>query len=168
MELSHKNLSNILSNDIHLLTHLTNLNITNNSTDDPFPTTIFNLFNLHTLGVNNNTFINAFTTNISTLQLLLNFNAYSNNFTTLLLLELAELPLLEEINLVENYSFKDPSLPQHGSFINLCSLNLQGKLLCVHSINTNSMGTTQHVSLVKRTLAIVVRKKILHNKSWPP
>ncbi|KAG8381535.1 hypothetical protein BUALT_Bualt06G0131800 [Buddleja alternifolia] len=128
LDLSGRNLSGQIPNEIRYLTHLHYLNLSRNSFDGPLPSAIFELPNLRTLDINHNFFNSSFSPGISKLKSLTFLNAFSNNFTGLLPEELIYLKNLEYLNLGGSY-FGGEIPKSYGKFSNLKSLYLQGNSL---------------------------------------
>ncbi|KAI3800075.1 hypothetical protein L1987_35383 [Smallanthus sonchifolius] len=128
LDISHRNLSGAIPNDIKYLTHIHHLNISVNAFAGPLPPAIFDLIFLRTLDINHNFFNSTFPPGISKLKFLTFFNAYSNSFTGPLPEEFVRLPFLEQLNLGGSY-FEDEIPKGYGGFQMLKFLFLAGNSL---------------------------------------
>ncbi|CAK9135141.1 unnamed protein product [Ilex paraguariensis] len=128
LNLSNRNLSGTITEDIRYLSHLHHLNLSRNSFDGPLESAIFELPNLRTLDINHNFFNSTFPPGVYKLKSLTYLNAYSNSFIGPLPLEIIHLRSLEYLNLGGSYF--DGSIPvSYGSFPTLKVLHLAGNLL---------------------------------------
>ncbi|CAM8906052.1 unnamed protein product [Rhodiola kirilowii] len=128
LDLSNRNLSGSVSQNITSLSTLVHLNLSWNSFSGPFPSHIFDLHQLKTLDINHNNFDSTFPIGISKLQFLKIFDAYSNSFVGPLPEDIATLTRLEKLNLSGSYF--DGTIPTiYGSFRKLKHLGLAGNLL---------------------------------------
>ncbi|XP_071734321.1 uncharacterized protein [Rutidosis leptorrhynchoides] len=128
LDISNRNLSGSIHENIKYLTHLHHLNISVNSFTGPFQPTIFDLTLLRTLDINHNLFNSTFPTGISKLKFLTFFNAYSNSFTGPLPNDIVQLQYLEHLNLGGSY-FEGEIPKPYGGFKNLKFLDLAGNSL---------------------------------------
>ncbi|KAJ9539755.1 hypothetical protein OSB04_026261 [Centaurea solstitialis] len=128
LDLSNRNLSGEIPEDIKYLTHLHHLNISANAFSGALPSTIFELAFLRTLDVNHNLFNSTFPPGISKLRFLTFFNAYSNSFNGPLPEEVVRLPFLEHLNLGGSY-FEGEIPKTYGGFRRLKFLYLAGNIL---------------------------------------
>ncbi|KAF7824843.1 leucine-rich repeat receptor-like protein kinase TDR [Senna tora] len=128
IDLSHRNLSGIISPEIRYLTTLNHLNLSGNDFSGTFQAAIFELIELRTLDISHNSFNSTLPPGISKLKFLRVFNAYSNNFIGPLPEEFIRLRFLEHLNLGGSY-FTDRIPSGYGSFPRLKSLYLAGNVL---------------------------------------
>ncbi|KAK1409213.1 hypothetical protein QVD17_35738 [Tagetes erecta] len=128
LDISNRNLSGTIPDEINYLTHLHHLNISLNSFSGPLPSSIFNLTFLRTLDINHNFFNSTFPPGVNKLKLLTYFNAYSNSFTGPLPEELVQLQFLEHLNLGGSY-FEGEIPKIYGGFNTLKFLDLAGNSL---------------------------------------
>ncbi|KAK7284158.1 hypothetical protein RJT34_18899 [Clitoria ternatea] len=132
LDLSHKNLSGRVSNDIQKLKSLTSLNLCCNAFSSPFPTSIANLTTLNNLDVSQNFFIGDFPLGLGKAWRLVSLNASSNEFSGSLPEDLGHASSLEMLDL--RGSFFIGSVPQSFSnlhklkFLGLSGNNLTGKI----------------------------------------
>nr|GMC92946.1 leucine-rich repeat receptor-like protein kinase TDR [Ipomoea batatas] len=99
LDLSGRNLSGNIPEDIRYLLHLHHLNLSGNLFDGPLPPVIFEFSFLRTLDFSNNSFNSTFPPRISRLKSLTLLNGFSNNFVGALPREIARLRNLEYLNL---------------------------------------------------------------------
>eukprot|EP00249_Psilotum_nudum_P013205 c24213_g1_i1 orf=617-3619(-) len=128
LDLSVKNLSGTVSNDIQLLTGLISLNISNNLFSGPLPIFFTNLTNLRLLDISHNYFNGSFPEGFFKMKSLVHFTAYSNSFVGFLPVEFVHLPLLEHFDLGGSY-FEGSIPPEYGAFTSLKYLDLSGNSL---------------------------------------
>ncbi|XP_016449261.1 uncharacterized protein LOC107774282 [Nicotiana tabacum] len=129
LNLSRRNLSGKIPQDIRFLVHLHHLNLSGNSFDGPLQTIIFQFPFLRTLDISHNSFNSTFPLGITKLKSLSHLNAYSNSFTGPLPQEIVQLQNLEYLNLGGSYF--DGEIPtSYGNFKKLKFLHLAGNLLC--------------------------------------
>ncbi|KAK7336914.1 hypothetical protein VNO77_17467 [Canavalia gladiata] len=132
LDLSHKNLSGIISNDIQRLQSLTSLNLCCNAFSSPLPKSIANLTTLNILDVSQNFFMGDFPLGLGRAWRLTTLNASSNEFSGSLPEDLAHASSLEMLDL--RGSFFAGSVPKSFSnlhklkFIGLSGNNLTGKI----------------------------------------
>ncbi|KAJ8540176.1 hypothetical protein K7X08_026565 [Anisodus acutangulus] len=128
LNLSKRNLSGKIPQDIKFLVHLHHLNLSGNSFDGPLQTIIFQFPFLRTLDISHNSFNSTFPLGITKLKSLAHLNAYSNSFTGRLPVEIVGLQNLEYLNLGGSYF--DGEIPvTYGNFKKLKLLHLAGNLL---------------------------------------
>ncbi|KAI3793116.1 hypothetical protein L1987_35730 [Smallanthus sonchifolius] len=128
LDISSRNLSGAIPDDIKYLTHIHHLNISVNAFAGPLPPAIFDLIFLRTLDINHNFFNSTFPPGVSKLKFLTFFNAYSNSFTGPLPEEFVHLPFLEQLNL--GGSYLEGEIPKgYGGFQMLKFLFLAGNSL---------------------------------------
>ncbi|XP_031095947.1 leucine-rich repeat receptor-like protein kinase TDR [Ipomoea triloba] len=128
LDLSGRNLSGNIPEDIRYLLHLHHLNLSGNLFDGPLPPVIFEFSFLRTLDFSNNSFNSTFPPRISRLKSLALLNGFSNNFVGALPREIARLRNLEYLNLGGSY-FSGEIPASYGSFQKLKFLYLAGNLL---------------------------------------
>ncbi|CAH8353913.1 unnamed protein product [Eruca vesicaria subsp. sativa] len=129
LDLSQRNLTGHIPQQIrYLSSSLLYLNLSKNSLEGPFPTSLFDLTKLTTLDISHNSFESTFPPGISKLKFLRVFNAFSNNFEGLLPLEVSRLRFLEELNLGGSY-FEGEIPSAYGALQRLKSIHLAGNLL---------------------------------------
>eukprot|EP00268_Persea_americana_P003651 TRINITY_DN11117_c1_g1_i1.p1 TRINITY_DN11117_c1_g1~~TRINITY_DN11117_c1_g1_i1.p1 ORF type:complete len:1060 (+),score=125.79 TRINITY_DN11117_c1_g1_i1:99-3182(+) len=128
LDLSRKNLSGYIPQELRLLSHLNQLNLSGNAFDGPLQTAIFDLPSLRTLDISHNNFNSTFPPGISKLRFLTLFNAYSNSFTGPLPPGIARLRYLEHLNLGGSF-FDGPIPPSYAGLARLTFLHLSGNLL---------------------------------------
>nr|XP_043632345.1 leucine-rich repeat receptor-like protein kinase TDR [Erigeron canadensis] len=128
LDISNRNLSGTIPDNIKYLTHIHHLNISVNSFSGTLPQSIFELTFLRTLDINHNYFNSTFPPGISKLKFLTFFNAYSNNFTGPLPIEFVGLRFLEHLNLSGSY-FEGKIPKTYGGFNKLKYLYLAGNSL---------------------------------------
>uniref|UniRef100_A0A1J3JRL3 non-specific serine/threonine protein kinase n=1 Tax=Noccaea caerulescens TaxID=107243 RepID=A0A1J3JRL3_NOCCA len=129
LDLSDRNLTGRLPQQIrYLSSSLLYLNLSRNSLDGPFPTSVFGLTKLITLDISHNSFDSSIPPGISKLKFLRVLNAYSNNFEGLLPLEVSRLRFLEELNFGGSY-FEGEISPAYGDLKRLRFIHLAGNLL---------------------------------------
>ncbi|KAG5086469.1 hypothetical protein JHK82_053866 [Glycine max] len=132
LDLSHKNLSGRVSNDIQRLESLTSLNLCCNAFSTPLPKSIANLTTLNSLDVSQNLFIGDFPLGLGRALRLVALNASSNEFSGSLPEDLANASCLEMLDL--RGSFFVGSVPKSFSnlhklkFLGLSGNNLTGKI----------------------------------------
>lgn len=122
LDLSHKNLSGIVSNEIQRLKSLTSLNLCCNAFSSPLPKSIANLPTLKSLDVSQNFFIGEFPLGLGKARRLMTLNASSNEFSGSLPGDLGNASSLEMLDL--RGSFFEGSVPT--SFSNLHKLKFLG------------------------------------------
>ncbi|XP_076895384.1 uncharacterized protein LOC143547991 [Bidens hawaiensis] len=128
LDISNRNLSGSIPDNITYLTHLHHLNISVNAFAGPLPPAIFNLTLLRTLDINHNFFNSTFPLGMKKLKLLTYFNAYSNNFTGPLPDECARLEFLQHLNFGGSY-FEGEVPKSYGGFKSLKFMYLAGNTL---------------------------------------
>ncbi|CAN4097241.1 unnamed protein product [Withania somnifera] len=128
LNLSRRNLSGNIPQDIRFLIHLHHLNLSGNSFDGPLQSIIFQFPYLRTLDISHNSFNSTFPEGIAHLKSLAHLDAYSNSFTGPLPTEIVALQNLEYLNLGGSY-FSDEIPASYGNFSNLKFLHLAGNLL---------------------------------------
>ncbi|KAK4353127.1 hypothetical protein RND71_028645 [Anisodus tanguticus] len=128
LNLSNRNLSGKIPQDIRFLVHLHHLNLSGNSFDGPLQTIIFQIPFLRTLDISHNSFNSTFPLGITKLKSLTHLNVYSNSFTGTLPIEIVGLQNLEYLNLGGSY-FKGEIPMSYGNFKKLKFLHLAGNLL---------------------------------------
>ncbi|KAL8192803.1 hypothetical protein R6Q57_027251 [Mikania cordata] len=128
LDVSNRNLSGKIPDDIKYLTHIHHLNISVNAFAGPLPPAIFGLALLRTLDINHNFFNSTFPPGITKLKFLTFFNAYSNSFTGPLPEEFVRLRFLEYLNLGGSY-FEGEIPKSYGGFQMLKFLYLAGNSL---------------------------------------
>ncbi|KAL5702476.1 hypothetical protein ACHQM5_027690 [Ranunculus cassubicifolius] len=130
LDLSHKNLSGVISKDIQQLQSLTDLNISCNAISASLPKAISNLAHLRSLDVSQNNFIGDFPSGIGKLKGLVYINASTNNFSGFLPEEIGNLSSLESLDI--RGSFLEGPIPksyrnlQKLKFLGLAGNNLTG------------------------------------------
>ncbi|KAJ7977169.1 Leucine-rich repeat receptor-like protein kinase [Quillaja saponaria] len=122
LDLSHKNLSGRVSDEIQRLKHLSSLNLCCNGFSSLLSKSICNLTELKSLDVSQNFFIGDFPTGLGNSPRLMTLNASSNNFSGLLPEDLGNASSLEMLDL--RGSFFQGSIPK--SFKNLQKLKFLG------------------------------------------
>ncbi|KAK4716884.1 hypothetical protein R3W88_015222 [Solanum pinnatisectum] len=129
LNLSKRNLSGKIPQNIASLVHLHHLNLSGNSFDGPLPSIIFEFPFLRTLDISHNYFNSAFPLDgLKNLKSLVHLNAYSNSFTGALPVELVGLQNLEYLNLGGSY-FTGEIPASYGNFNLLKFLHLAGNSL---------------------------------------
>ncbi|TMW84443.1 hypothetical protein EJD97_025189 [Solanum chilense] len=128
LDLSNRNLSGTIPEDIRNLVHLHHLNLSGNALEGTLQTVIFELPFLKTLDISHNLFNSTFPSGVSRLKSLTYLNAYSNNFIGPLPEEVAQIPNLEYLNFGGNY-FKGLIPKSYGGLEKLKFLHLAGNLL---------------------------------------
>ncbi|PHT48484.1 Leucine-rich repeat receptor-like protein kinase TDR [Capsicum baccatum] len=128
LNLSGRNLSGKIPQEIRYLVHLHHLNLSGNSFDGPLQTIIFQFPFLRTLDISHNSFNSTFPVGITHLKSLAYLNAYSNSFTGALPVEIVRLQILEYLNLGGSY-FSGEIPASYGNFKKLKFLHLAGNLL---------------------------------------
>ncbi|XP_057438488.1 MDIS1-interacting receptor like kinase 1-like [Lotus japonicus] len=132
LDLSHKNLSGRVSDDLTRLKSLTSLNLCCNAFSSTLPKSIANLTTLNSLDVSQNSFIGDFPLGLGRAWRLTTFNASSNEFTGPLPEDLGNASSLEMLDL--RGSFFQGSVPKSFSnlhklkFLGLSGNNLTGKI----------------------------------------
>ncbi|KAL5059773.1 hypothetical protein RYX36_031377, partial [Vicia faba] len=128
LDLSGKNLSGIVSNDIQRLQSLTCLNLCCNAFSSKLPKSISNLTKLNILDVSQNFFIGEFPSGLGKASRLTTLNGSSNEFSGTIPLDLGNATLLEMLDL--RGSFFEGSIPKtFGSLLKLKFLGLSGNNL---------------------------------------
>ncbi|XP_059663692.1 MDIS1-interacting receptor like kinase 1-like [Cornus florida] len=122
LDLSHMNLSGVVSSDIQRLQSLTSLNLCCNVFSSPLPKSLSNLTALRAIDVSQNLFIESFPVGLGRAVALTRLNASSNNFSGYLPEDLGNATLLESLDLRGN--FFEGSIPK--SFGNLGKLKFLG------------------------------------------
>ncbi|KAL5562011.1 hypothetical protein UlMin_031758 [Ulmus minor] len=122
LDLSHMNLSGVISDDIQKLNSLTFLNFCCNVFSSSLPKSIANLTTLQSFDVSQNFFIGSFPAGLGRAAGLTNLNASSNNFAGFLPEDLGNATLLEILDL--RGSFFQGAIPK--SFKNLQKLKFLG------------------------------------------
>ncbi|PON44376.1 Serine/threonine protein kinase [Parasponia andersonii] len=123
LDLSHMNLSGIVSDEIQKLKSLTSLNLCCNGFTSSLPKSIANLTTLQSLDVSQNYFIGSFPVGLGRAAAALTYlNASSNDFTGLIPEDLGNATLLETLDL--RGSFLQGVIPK--SFKNLQKLKFLG------------------------------------------
>ncbi|XP_010546156.1 PREDICTED: leucine-rich repeat receptor-like protein kinase TDR [Tarenaya hassleriana] len=128
LDLSRRNLSGRVPDEIRYLSGLFHLNLSGNSLDGSFPTSVFELYKLMTLDISHNSFGSSFPPGISKLKFLRVLDAFSNNFDGRLPEEVARLRFLEVVNFGGSY-FEGEIPPSYGGLQRLKFLNLAGNVL---------------------------------------
>ncbi|CAH2044017.1 unnamed protein product [Thlaspi arvense] len=128
LDLSHRNLTGRLPQQIRYLSSLLYLNLSRNSLEGSFPTSVFDLTKLTTLDISHNSFDSSFPPGISKLKFLKVLNAFSNNFEGLLPSEVARLRFLEELNFGGSY-FEGEIPAAYGGLQRLKFIHLAGNVL---------------------------------------
>lgn len=128
LDLSNRNLSGTIPEDIRNLVHLHHLNLSGNALEGPLQTVIYEFPFLKSLDISHNFFNSTFPPGLSRLMSLAQLNAYSNDFIGPLPEEVAQLPNLEYLNLGGNY-FKGEIPKSYGGLAKLKFLHLAGNLL---------------------------------------
>ncbi|CAJ2632882.1 unnamed protein product [Trifolium pratense] len=132
LDLSHKNLSGIVSNDIQRLQNLTSLNLCCNAFSSPFPKSIVNLTTLNILDVSQNFFIGEFPLGFGKALKLASLNVSSNEFNGSIPVDIGNATSLEMLDL--RGSFFEGSIPKSFGnlnklkFLGLSGNNLTGKI----------------------------------------
>ncbi|KAL2456195.1 Leucine-rich repeat receptor-like protein kinase PXL2 [Forsythia ovata] len=122
LDLSHMNLSGILSNDIQRLESLSFLNVCCNGFSSPLPKSWFNLTAIKIIDLSQNYFIDRFPVGLGMAARLIALNASGNNFSGYLPEDLGNATLLESLDLRGN--FFEGSIPK--SYKNLGKLKYLG------------------------------------------
>ncbi|XP_027362976.1 MDIS1-interacting receptor like kinase 1-like [Abrus precatorius] len=122
LDLSHMNLSGIVSNEIQRLKSLTSLNLCCNGFSSSLSKSIANMTTLENLDVSQNFFIGDFPLGFGKASRLMTLNASSNNFSGFLPEDLGNASSLETLDL--RGSFFEGSVPK--SFSNLHKLKFLG------------------------------------------
>ncbi|KAL2344918.1 hypothetical protein Fmac_006203 [Flemingia macrophylla] len=132
LDLSRKNLSGRVSNDIQRLKSLTSLNMCCNAFSSPLPKSLANLTTLNRLDVSQNFFIGDFPLGLGRARRLMALNASSNEFSGSLPEDLGNASSLEMLDF--RGSFFVGSVPKSFSnlrklkFLGLSGNNLTGKI----------------------------------------
>ncbi|XP_027349080.1 MDIS1-interacting receptor like kinase 1-like [Abrus precatorius] len=132
LDLSHKNLSGIVSNDIQKLRSLASINLCCNAFSSPLPKSLANLTTLNSLDVSQNFFNGDFPVGLGRAWRLMTLNASSNEFSGSLPEDLGNASSLEMLDL--RGSFFVGSVPKSFSnlhklkFLGLSGNNLTGKI----------------------------------------
>ncbi|KAL3531184.1 hypothetical protein ACH5RR_010506 [Cinchona calisaya] len=122
LDLSHMNLSGIVSDDIQWLQSLTYLNLCGNGFSSPLPKSLTNLPALVSVDLSQNNFVDGFPIGFGRASELLTLNASSNNFSGYLPEDLGNATFLETLDLRGN--FFEGSIPK--SYKNLVKLKFLG------------------------------------------
>ncbi|KAJ8537112.1 hypothetical protein K7X08_035513 [Anisodus acutangulus] len=128
LDLSKRNLSGTIPEDIRNLVHLHHLNLSGNALEGPLRTVLFEFRFLKTLDISRNSFNSTFPPGVSRLKSLTHLNAYSNDFIGPLPEEVVKLPTLEYLNLGGSY-FTGVIPKSYGGFAKLNFLHLAGNKL---------------------------------------
>ncbi|GAV89028.1 Pkinase domain-containing protein/LRR_1 domain-containing protein/LRR_4 domain-containing protein/LRR_7 domain-containing protein/LRR_6 domain-containing protein/LRR_8 domain-containing protein [Cephalotus follicularis] len=128
LDLSHRNLSGIIPDEIKYLSGLIHLNLSGNAFDGPLQAAIFDLTELRTLDISHNSFNSTFPPGISKLKFLRILNVYSNSLTGPLPQEFDRLHYLEQLNLGGSY-FEGEIPVSYGRIPRLKFLDLAGNSL---------------------------------------
>ncbi|CAI9770599.1 unnamed protein product [Fraxinus pennsylvanica] len=122
LDLSHMNLTGILSNDIQRLQSLSYLNVCCNGFSSPLPKSWSNLNAIKIIDLSQNFFIDRFPAGLGMASTLIALNASGNNFSGYLPEDLGNATLLESLDLRGN--FFEGSIPK--SYKNLGKLKYLG------------------------------------------
>ncbi|XP_068666125.1 MDIS1-interacting receptor like kinase 1-like [Aristolochia californica] len=132
LDLSHKNLSGRVTEDIQQLRSLTVLNISCNSFASSLPKSLAGLTTLKSLDVSQNSFMGLFPAGLDRATGLINVNASGNNFSGLLPEDIGNATSLESLDF--RGSFFEGTIPlayknlQRLKFLGLSGNNLTGRI----------------------------------------
>lgn len=122
LDLSHMNLSGIVSNDIQQLQSLTSLNLCCNGFSSPLPKSLSNFSALKSIDLSQNFFVDSFPMGFGMAAGLISLNASSNSFSGYLPEDIGNATSLESLDLRGN--FFEGSIPK--SFKNMGKLKFLG------------------------------------------
>ncbi|XP_058101316.1 MDIS1-interacting receptor like kinase 1-like [Magnolia sinica] len=132
LDLSHMNLSGLVSEDIQRLPSLAFLNICCNAFSSSLPRSLSNLVSLRSVDISQNSFVGAFPVGLDLAAGLSSINASGNNFSGSLPESLANVTSLESLDLRGN--FFQGTIPtvyknlQKLKFLGLSGNNLAGRI----------------------------------------
>ncbi|KAK2995250.1 hypothetical protein RJ640_002604, partial [Escallonia rubra] len=132
LDLSHMNLSGIVSDDIQQLKSLSSLNLCCNEFSSPLPKSMSSLTSLEIVDVSQNYFVDSFPEGLGSAAGLIKLNASSNNFSGYIPEDLGNATLLESLDLRGN--FFQGSIPkslknlEKLKFLGLSGNNLTGRI----------------------------------------
>ncbi|KAK3013810.1 hypothetical protein RJ639_009736 [Escallonia herrerae] len=132
LDLSHMNLSGIVSDDIQQLKSLASLNLCCNEFSSPLPKSMSSLTSLEIVDVSQNYFVDGFPEGLGSAAGLIKLNASSNNFSGYIPEDLGNATLLESLDLRGN--FFQGSIPkslkslEKLKFLGLSGNNLTGRI----------------------------------------
>ncbi|XP_071919060.1 uncharacterized protein [Coffea arabica] len=132
LNLSHMNLSGVVSPDIQRLQSLTSLNLCGNGFSSPLPKSLSNLTALIHIDLSQNNFVDDFPVGLGRAIGLLTLNASSNNFSGYLPEDLGNATFLETLDLRGNF-FEGPIPKSYKNlgklkFLGLSGNNLSGQI----------------------------------------
>ncbi|KAK2999914.1 hypothetical protein RJ639_021624, partial [Escallonia herrerae] len=132
LDLSHMNLSGVVSNDIQQLKSLASLNLCCNEFSSPLPKSMSSLTSLEIVDLSQNFFVDSFPEGLGSAAGLIKLNASSNNFSGYIPEDLGNATLLESLDLRGN--FFQGSIPkslkslEKLKFLGLSGNNLTGRI----------------------------------------